>query len=261
MRNLIINADDFGMSEAVNLGVIKGVQDGVVSSATIMVNMPKAEHAFRLAKEIPDLFIGLHANFVLGEPCAQPSQIPSIVDQNGCFYRSSDYACGKRYFIYQEIKIELAAQMERFKVLRGHYPEHIEPHAAGGKEIAEVFYSIAKEYGIHTSLDLMLNNSFRSLEGYQKTVIPYQEEQILFYMKYGLQVEDFLEDKFGILEQDPNTVMELHFHPGYLDQFVLEHSSMTSVRCCDLDTLCDSRVSNWLKKNNINCIDFRDLKL
>jgi predicted glycoside hydrolase/deacetylase ChbG (UPF0249 family) len=260
MCKVIINADDLGMSEAFNYGVLKSLREGVASSTTLMVNMPGAGHAVRLVKEIPGVFIGLHANFVLGKPCADPGLIPSMVDQNGFFHRSSDYRTGKRQFQYQEAKTELIAQMERFKELLGYYPSHIEGHAAGNEATAKAFYDVALEYGVHTSPGIFHFEGEKPIDGYLETTSPFSPQFMMSYIKNGLTVENVLNDDIGILRQDKNKVVELHFHPGYLDQFILDHSSMTLVRCRDLDTLCDKRVSEWFDRNHIQLISFGDLR-
>lgn len=66
MPRFIINADDFGYSRGVNYGIIDAHTDGIVYSATMMVNMPGAQHAVSLAKEHPELQIGIHLTLTCG---------------------------------------------------------------------------------------------------------------------------------------------------------------------------------------------------
>ena len=51
---VIVDADDFGMSEAINHGIIKSYVDGLTTSTLLMPNLPTAEHAVALAKIIQD---------------------------------------------------------------------------------------------------------------------------------------------------------------------------------------------------------------
>lgn len=258
MRKVIINADDFGMSEAFNYGVIKSYCEGVVSSTSLMVNLPAAEHAVKLAKDYPNLFIGQHTNLVLGEPCSDPASIPSLVDSNGHFLGSKDYKTGKRKFVYEDVKKETIAQMERFRELTGYDPKHIEGHSAGDENVGQAFYDIAREYNVHASM--WMGADLPPLDGYLEAVMP-TDDTIFKAINSGVKVEHFLNDDFGILKQDEDKVVELHFHPGYLDQFILDHSTLTTPRCLDLATLCDERVSNWLEENEIELISFGDLAL
>lgn len=259
MKQVIINADDFGMSEAFNYGVIKAYTDGIVSSTTIMINMDSAEHAINLAKNYPNLFIGQHTNFVLGKPCADPTKIPSLVDNNGFFHRSLEYRTGKRKFIYEEVKIETIAQMEKFKKLTGNYPAHIEGHAVPSEVIDKVFLDVAKEFGIHTSIFSEKSEKI-NLEGYKK-IKALVSPKYMSIIESGTKVENFLNDDFGVLNGSDDEVVEMHFHPGYIDQFILDNSSLTLPRCRDLRTLCDDKVKNWFKINNLQPISFGDLKL
>jgi chitin disaccharide deacetylase len=64
-RVLIVNADDFGRDEAINRGVLRGVEEGIVRSASLMVRWPAAAHAARSARGHPEMSVGLHLD--LGE--------------------------------------------------------------------------------------------------------------------------------------------------------------------------------------------------
>ncbi|GFP76466.1 ChbG/HpnK family deacetylase [Clostridium fungisolvens] len=254
MIDVIINADDFGMSEAFNYGVIKGYKDGVVSSTTLMVNMDSAEHAVSLAKSFPDLFIGQHTNLVLGKPCSNPQEIPSLVDEKGYFWSSSYYRNGSKKFVYEDVKKETIAQMEKFKELLGYYPQHIEGHSVFGEVIEKVFKDIALEYNIHASLFT------EKLKGYKETMVPSDFKVMMDIMSKGISVDNILNDDLNLLNCD-GKIVELHFHPGYLDQFILDNSTLTLPRCKDLDTLCDGKVVNWFKEQPIRRISFGDLRL
>jgi chitin disaccharide deacetylase len=62
-RSLIVNADDFGQSPGVNRGTIKTCEQGIVTSASLMVRGPAAAGAY--GQERPTLSLGLHLD--LGE--------------------------------------------------------------------------------------------------------------------------------------------------------------------------------------------------
>ena len=68
MRKLIVNADDFGFSEAVNHGILKAMEDGIVTSTSIMANMPGFAHAAALYHEHPDMAVGVHLNLTCYRP-------------------------------------------------------------------------------------------------------------------------------------------------------------------------------------------------
>ena len=124
-RVLIANADDLGMSEAINRGILHAFQAGIVRSASLMVNMPAVEHGVELARKNPDLEIGLHLNITAGHCCSDPARIPSLVTPDGTFRfdeaRIDDSVSWLHKLVetdpqtIDEIVTEFRAQIERFK--------------------------------------------------------------------------------------------------------------------------------------------------
>ena len=92
LRALIVNADDYGLSPGVNQGVLAAHRLGLVTSATLMANLPAAVAAVAAAP--PTLALGLHLNLTTGEPCAGAARVPSLVDASGHFLRLRSPAAG-----------------------------------------------------------------------------------------------------------------------------------------------------------------------
>ena len=65
MKKLIVNADDFGLHEEINKGIIKGYQEGFITSTSLMCSASAFEHAVALAKEITLLRNADVFNFIL----------------------------------------------------------------------------------------------------------------------------------------------------------------------------------------------------
>ena len=82
MNKLVINADDFGLTEAVSDSIIKVFQIGNLSSTTILVNMPASFYALDLARKHPSLGLGLHFNITEGNSIVGKS---SLTNENGFF--------------------------------------------------------------------------------------------------------------------------------------------------------------------------------
>ena len=84
---LIINADDFGLAEGINRGIIEGFRAGAITSASVMIGMPAFGDAVRLARSAPALGVGLHFTLTAGRPLAN---VPSLTDEStGQFLRVS----------------------------------------------------------------------------------------------------------------------------------------------------------------------------
>ena len=85
MRKLIVNADDFGFSEAVNHGILKAMEDGIVTSTSIMANMPGFAHAAALYHEHPDMAVGVHLNLTCYRPLLSTHK--TLVTETGYFQK------------------------------------------------------------------------------------------------------------------------------------------------------------------------------
>ena len=68
MRRVIFTADDFGLSASVNAAIVKAHRDGLLTHASLMVNGEAFGEAVQMAKENPDLRVGLHLTLVMGRP-------------------------------------------------------------------------------------------------------------------------------------------------------------------------------------------------
>src|SRR5215211_1799688 len=88
-RLLILNADDFGMYQAINEAVLRTLKEGVVRSTTLMAPCPWASHAMQLLRDNPDVAFGVHltvicdlANYKYG-PLTPREKVPSLIDEAG----------------------------------------------------------------------------------------------------------------------------------------------------------------------------------
>jgi chitin disaccharide deacetylase len=149
---LIVNADDFGLSPAINRGIIAAHRDGIVTSASIMVNGPAFDDAVTLARENPALDLGVHLTLTDLAPMSSPDAVSSLV---GGDKRFLPHATGlaRRYLrggiSLAEVRIELDAQL-RLARSRGlavsHIDSHQHVHALPG--IARVVADLAQAYRI-----------------------------------------------------------------------------------------------------------------
>lgn len=109
-KQVILSADDFGLSEAVNEAVERAHREGVLTSASLMVGAPSAADAVRRARALPGLRVGLHLVVVEGPAQLPPSDIPGLVDARGQF-PSDQLGLGLRYFFRPGIRRQLAAEI------------------------------------------------------------------------------------------------------------------------------------------------------
>lgn len=127
MKRLIITADDYGMSHAVNTAIEEGIAAGIITSTNVMMNMPFCKDAVKLKET--KVSIGLHWNLTCGKPLLKKEEIPTIVAQNGEFYSYSEFRrrYRKRLISDSDIQKELVAQYKKYKKIIGE-PEYWNTH-------------------------------------------------------------------------------------------------------------------------------------
>src|SRR5688572_11349613 len=79
-RRLIVNADDFGRSPSINDAVIRAHREGILTTASLMVNEPACDQAVTLAKENPRLGVGLHLSLLFGRSALPHNEIPGLAN-------------------------------------------------------------------------------------------------------------------------------------------------------------------------------------
>lgn len=152
MKALIINGDDFGISSSTNQSILRAHREGILTSASLMVNGAAFEEAVALAKAHPSLSVGIHLVLVHGKSTLPPAEIPDLVNERGEFSRNP-VAAGMAYFfspsLKAQIRKELEAQIKKFVStglplahLNGHINIHVHP------TVLSVLLDLAGRYGV-----------------------------------------------------------------------------------------------------------------
>ncbi len=129
MKQLIVNADDFGRSPGINRGILEAHLRGIVTSTTVMVNYPAAAPGLeRALAEAPDLGIGLHVTLTAGCPVSAPETVRSLLADGGEFVHISTWPAQMNRFEPDHLQREIAAQVDRFLSLAGRPPDHLDSH-------------------------------------------------------------------------------------------------------------------------------------
>jgi predicted glycoside hydrolase/deacetylase ChbG (UPF0249 family) len=149
VTELVVNADDLGLSRGVNEGIVRAHRDGIVTSASLMVRQPAAEAAAELVQDLPSLGVGLHVD--LAEWVAQPSGWTAVY----AFVDSADAAAVER-----EVKL----QLQSFERLVGRPPDHLDSHQHAHQEepLRSILGRAAEELGI----PLRFHSRFRYFGGF-----------------------------------------------------------------------------------------------
>ncbi|MGA9868517.1 MAG: hopanoid biosynthesis-associated protein HpnK [Acetobacteraceae bacterium] len=147
MRGLIVTADDFGLSEAVNEAVERAHRDGILTTASLMVAGPAAEDAVRRAKAMPSLAVGLHLVVIEG-----PAMLRQTIAPAGQF-PSGQFRLGVNYFFRsafrRQLAAEIRAQFEAFATTglpldhaNAHKHMHLHP------TVGRLMIDIGREFGL-----------------------------------------------------------------------------------------------------------------
>jgi len=118
VRRLIINADDLGYDPAVNEGIVLAMRGGVVTSATLMVNLAHSEHGAALARGLP---VGLHLNLSRGSPVSE--RFPASLLRAGAFDETVGGSLSP-----EVVAEEAEAQLARAEDLLGGPATHVDVH-------------------------------------------------------------------------------------------------------------------------------------
>ena len=136
-RRLVVNADDFGLNTATNQAVIRAHREGILTSASLMVNEPGFAEAVESARQHPRLGVGLHLTLLCGHSCLSPDQIPDLVNAAGEFSDNPTFTgfrlCFRRA-LKSQLRSEIHAQFRKFQAtgltldhVNGHLHLHLHP--------------------------------------------------------------------------------------------------------------------------------------
>jgi hopanoid biosynthesis associated protein HpnK len=118
LKRLIVNADDLGLTPGVNRGILQAFQDGIVTSASLIVTGSAFEEAVAFARQNPELDVGLHLTLVEERAVLRREVLPTLVDDTGRLPRTSGEFL-RRAFLgrisWDEVEREIAAQIARFQ--------------------------------------------------------------------------------------------------------------------------------------------------
>jgi chitin disaccharide deacetylase len=229
MRYLVVNADDLGFSRSVNRGILEAHDDGIVTSASLMVERPAAVEAVEAAAERPGLGLGLHVE--VGR--WRTSRLP----RRGALRSAAA--------VRRRAEDDLRRQLDRFRSLTGRDPSHLDSHQHRhlSELVRPVFEATAAELDVplrRVDARVRFCGEFYGHDGRGK---PDPEAITTTALVAALEsVED--------------GVTELGCHPGYVDD--LDDWYRTE-REQEVRSLCDPVVRATVERLGIRLITFDDV--
>jgi hopanoid biosynthesis associated protein HpnK len=287
MKQLILNADDFGLTRGVNEGIIRAHREGVLTSATLMACGPAFDHAVELAKQNPRLGIGCHLVLVGGRAVAPAEEISSLASKDGRLPESlGSFVTRLSSGIIRpkEIDRELRAQILKIRAA-GIEPTHLDTHkhTHAHPAVMAALGRVARELGIRRVRKPMenLQDSWESSRGENSAILKEllaaaaaRAVAPLFRSasrKYGLRSPDHflglamtgrlgplaLRRMIGLIQEGSTEIM---LHPGFSDS-ELERidTRLFHQRNAEMDALIEPAVRSAIEERGIRLITYGEL--
>jgi hopanoid biosynthesis associated protein HpnK len=281
MKRLIVNADDFGLHEAVNRGIYKSHAEGIVTSTSLMAGGAAFDDAVAIKQRCPKLDVGIHLTLVGGRPVAPVQRIASLVDEQGQFCSSYPVFLARylRGIIrLADVEQELMAQIEKMKQA-GLNPTHLDSHqhlhVVPG--ISDLVLSLARRFsirairipaepffffgGIFPSMGRVAGRdgltALAEIFRHRAVAAGFLVTGHFFGMLAGGQMKESALSK--ILESLPDGVSEIMVHPGEKDETLAAKYSWGYHWDDELQALCSAGVKQTIREQKIQLISFQEL--
>src|SRR6266849_10533008 len=154
---LIVHADDLGAAHSINTASIKGLESGLVSSASIMFPCPWLPEIAAYARAHPEADLGLHltltsewSSYRWG-PVLGRERVPSLLDGGGYLPLESEATA---HMDIKEVEAEIRAQIARARAF-GIQPTHLDSHMGTlyqSKALFETLLRVARENKLPTRM-------------------------------------------------------------------------------------------------------------
>jgi predicted glycoside hydrolase/deacetylase ChbG (UPF0249 family) len=257
-KKLVVRADDVGFSKVCNIGTFEAIENGIVTSADVMLDSPGTEDALERLSKLPWISVGWHTH-MWGAPVLGPREVPSLVEKGGQFDGRFRLDLGQaKDVVYDEAVRELRTQLDRCVRILGKAPDTggggfgDSPWAKAMKLVTDQFGLIngfsgqvgtdkamsdnivaaqkrgerwALAYGNFTGFpagkadEKWASKKITSLDGFLGYKDIFTDSLTEVEENYD-PVKYFLEDRAGILKYPDDTVLVSVWHPGYVDYFI-----------------------------------------
>jgi len=286
---LIVTADDLGLTRRVNEAIEKAHREGIVTTASLMVNGAAFDSAASILRQNPNLDVGLHLNLTEGRPALAHGEIPSLADAQGFLYRHPfELLSGvvRRCVRILDLEKEIRAQIEKALSANVHVT-HIDGHKHV-HVLPQVFHLICKvapQYGINAVRSisektpglcaLIWRNGSRQImkqylfgkalsAGFALASSTNNGSTLTAPARfYGITQTGFLDIQAfaDIVNSLENGVNEMMCHPGYVDDDLRRTPTRLHVeRERELELLTGREVHEVLQRAGVTLVSYRDLR-
>lgn len=275
----IINADDFGFSQGISLGIIQAHRQGLVTSTTVAVNMPAAADCLPMLREVPGLGVGVHLNCTQGPALSSAGRAELAGDDGTMNFTAIGIiaACIRRPGVVRAVEAEFDAQI-RWALDRNLRPTHLDTHRH-----SHAFYPIFKALcRLCRRYDIPLVRRHRECLPGRWPAAPAKQRRVSKLLNvmgwlnaracgevfgttgtWGIAHTGVLDAKWLVLaaERLPVGVTEIMVHPGMpSDDLDASTTRLLASRQTELAGLCDESARQAFRDHGVRLIHYGNLR-
>lgn len=292
MRKLIVTGDDLGATPGITRGILRAHQEGILTSCSVMTNLPGFQDSVKMTSSFPRIGIGVHLNLTFGSPVLPPAEVPALVREDGTFHPQPGLLFKSllhfnsllgRPEASAQVEKEFTAQIERLRAT-GITPTHLDGHKHIHllPMVFPALLRVIRTTGIkkirfpveHRGLLRSLGMSPPRKDGMKKafflSLLALGKKGNL--KREGIKTPDWF---FGIswsgdwspeiflqcLRKLPEGVTELMVHPAVVDQDLMRTSFwLKEQRGREMEILISPEVKRVVEQERIELIHYGDLE-
>ena len=278
-RRLIVNADDFGRTRGVSVGILRAHLDGIVTSTTAMMNLlGVVSDLHRARAEAPQLALGVHLNFTVGRPLLPAEWCASLVDEHGHFLTREVQLAQPDRINPDELRAELKSQITAFRNALDRLPDHIDAHQFVHlyPPLFRVYLDLAENFklplrvpflGIAPELDQVpsimsgvpLEMAQALLRADRQLLAEREFKTSDHFVGTFYDQQATLDHLLNVLDNLQEGTTELMTHPGLVDDQLQTESGYNAQREQEVAILTDPQTITRLTELDIQLITFADL--
>ncbi|HYJ87010.1 MAG TPA: polysaccharide deacetylase family protein [Pyrinomonadaceae bacterium] len=265
---LIVHADDLGMAHSINRASIKGLESGLVSSASIMIPCPWLPEIAAYARSHPAADLGLHLTLTSEwslyrwGPVLPKERVPSLFDSSGYLYPTETEAAAK--IDPKEAEAEIRAQIARAKAV-GIQPTHLDSHMGTlyqTQPLFETFFRVSRDH----KLLIRVSKEWFAEAPFLPSLLGPDDVVMNSIISIGPNVPAGAWSKFYIdeIKKIQPGITEMIVHLAYDDEemrgVAFNHPDWGSEwRQRDFDFVASEAFRKLLQENNIKLVTWREI--
>jgi len=268
-----VNADDYGRTVEVSIGIRQAHLNGIITSTTCMMNMPTIFEDIKLAlEEAPDLGLGVHLVLTAGRPLSPPDDMGTLTDSQGGFLKPDELLSRLGQIDPTQAQAEWRAQIEAFITASGRQPTHLDSHHHSSyfsEPLMRAMLELACDYdcairqprafrpdGLPDGLPEQVQEP---IQEYGPRLIAEFESRCpdVFYASF---YDDLAtrQELLRILDDLSMGTSEIMCHPGYASPELIASSYYSNQREIELQILTDPTVKEIVEQKGIELITFAE---